>query len=170
MTDQPQMPLEQQVANMRGHAAQIREAVKAEFGTAREAGTPDAYRDALVNVRTYQDSLEEYVAFTIALKGGFARAAADAKAAYDTDWAQRASSPTAMRGSGGDMEGPRERYARFDVQVFPQLRAWRQTEQQSALVAELLDEMWLRFRAVNATREDLMAILRTYAFESNLER
>jgi hypothetical protein len=68
------------------------------------------------------------------------------------------------------MEGPRERYARHDVKVFAPLREWKQEEVRRAKAQEVLDTVWLRYRAVNATREDLMAILRTYAFEASLDR
>lgn len=165
-----EQPLEAQAANLKANAGQIREQVKAEYAGARSASTPEAYREALIRVRTLQDSLEEYVAFAIGVKGAMERAAADAKAAYDDMWAasiSRAGQSTAR--NGPEMEGPRERYAKVDLVAFAELRAYRQTQKALILGGELLDEMWLRYRAVNATREDLANILRAYAFESSLE-
>ena len=166
---QQSQSFEEQAAGWMAAIEHMRSQVKAVFGLAREQATPQAYRQALVNVRTIQDSLEEYVSLAIVVKGTFSRAASAAQTSYDEAWAiesDRDGKTAARR----DMEGPRERYARHDVKVFSQLRDWRQAEQRLSTAQEVLDTVWLRYRAVNATREDLLAILRTYAFESNLER
>jgi hypothetical protein len=65
---------------------------------------------------------------------------------------------------------PRERYARHDLNVFKQLWAWRQAKQQQSLAAGALDDLLTRYRAVNATREDVQTILRSYAVERSVER
>lgn len=169
VTEQPALTFEQQAGNWKAAAEHMRNQVKSIYLQARQSATPAGYRQALVDVRTVQDSLEEYVSLAITVKGSFSRNAADRQAAYDEVWAaevDRDSHSSVRR----EMEGPRERYARHDAKVFGPLRSWRQAEQQQALAAEVLDEMWLRYRAINATREDLQAILRTYAFESSLER
>lgn len=170
MTEQHQS-FEEQAASWLAAIEHMRGQVKAVFMTAREQGTPDAYRQALVDVRTVQDSLEEYVSLAIVVKGTFSRATSAAQAVYDEAWATEVDRDrkTSVR-QGHEMEGPRERYARHDVKVFSHLRDWRQSEQRLTLAQEVLDAAWLRYRAVNATREDLLAILRTYAFESSLER
>jgi hypothetical protein len=170
MTEQPPpQSFEAQAADWMSKIGVMRDQVKAVFGQARQQATPMAYRQALVDVRTIQDSLEEYVSLAITVHGALDRAAASAQAAYDESWAVEADrdGKTAVR---RDMEGPRERYARHDVKVFAPLREWKQAESRRALSQEVLDTVWLRYRAVNATREDLMAILRTYAFEASLER
>jgi hypothetical protein len=156
---------------MKAAAEYYRGQVKTAFSVAEDKRTPEAYRLALGSVRGWQDSLEEYLSMAITMRGAVTRVAADAKNEYDEAWAQQASSNSqaAVR-RGEEMEGPRERYARFDVKVFSRLRAWRQAEQRLSLFSEVLDDMWLRYRGVNATREDIAAILRTLAFESSLER
>jgi hypothetical protein len=162
--------LEEQAANMKAAALYYRGQVKAVFAVAREQGTPDAYRETLEAVRAWQDALEEYVSTAVSMHGALERAAADAKAVYDEAWAgqAKANADAGFR-RGEEMEGPRERYARFDVKVFGQLRAWRQAEQRVSLFSEVLDDVWLRYRAVNATREDIAQILRALAFASSLE-
>jgi hypothetical protein len=164
--------LETQVASLKNSAFQIREQVKQAYALACESDQPQAYREALVRIRSLQDNLEEYVAMAIQFRGGMTRASAEARDAYDEAWAAEANrstmGPVSRRRE--DFEGARERYARFDVKVFSQLRSHRQAEKCLALAGELLDEMWLRYRAVNATREDLHNILRSYAFESSLDR
>jgi hypothetical protein len=171
MTEQLQQPLSlaEQAAGWKAAAEQMRAQVKAIFLAARSQATPVAYRQALTDVRAVQDGLEEYVAFAITVKGSYDRKAADRQTTYDNVWASEADLDS-KRGAHREMEGPRERYARHDVKVFNQLRAWRQAEQELSVASEVLDEMWLRYRAINATREDLQAILRTYAFESSMER
>lgn len=164
-------PLEELVAGQKDRMARLRAEAARWFASAREAATPVAYRDALVAVRAIQDTLEEHVALAISVRGATARAAADAKEAYEADWAQQASAHAASGvRRGEEMEGPRERYARFDVRVFPQLRAWKAAERVASTAAEMLEEAQLRYRAVNATREDLHAVLRSYAFESSIDR
>lgn len=156
--------LDAQAAALTENSRAIREQVKDEYERARRANSPEAYREALVRVRSLQDQLEEYVAFAITVKGGLERTAADAKDAYDEAWAAQAD------GNAKEWEGPRERYAKYDVKVFHQLRYYRQAQKTVILAGELLDFMWLRYRAVNATRDDLANILRAYAFESTLDR
>lgn len=169
-TSDPVANFEAQAASMKSAAEYYRNQVKAAFANARDQGTPDAYRAALETVRSWQDALEEYVSTSVTMRGALARAAADAKDAYDSAWAQRAKdNAESSNRRGEEMEGPRERYARFDVAVFGQLRAWRQAEQRLSLFSEVLDDMWLRYRAVNATREDIAQILRAMAFVSSLE-
>jgi hypothetical protein len=160
----------EQAARMKSAAEYYRGQAKAEFAKAEQARTPEAYRLALGSIRSFQDSLEEYLSAAISMRGATARMAADAKNDYDEAWASEASrnSQTAVR-RGEDFEGPRERYARFDVKVFTQLRAWRQAEQRLSLFSEVLDDMWVRYRGINATREDIASILRTLAFELSLE-
>lgn len=167
----PPQTLEEQAANCKARAEYIRAQVKAVYDNARQQASPHAYRQALEQVRSYQDSMEEYVSLAISVKGALVRQAMTAQFAYDESWGQQAdqNSKTSVR-RGEEMEGPRERYARFDMNVFPQLREHRQAEQRTALAQELLDDMWLRYRAINATREDIATILRAYAFESSLER
>jgi len=162
---------EKQAANWLAAIEHMRGQVKAVFAAAREQGTPVAYRQALVDVRSIQDSLEEYVSLAIVVKGTFSRASSDAHGVYDEAWAGEVDKDgrTSVR-QGREMEGPRERYARHDVRVFGPLREWRQAEQRLSLAQEVLDSAWLRYRAVNATREDLLAILRTYAFENSVDR
>jgi hypothetical protein len=161
--------LAEQAAGWKAAAQQMRTQVKAIYLTARSQATPVAYRQALMDVRAVQDGLEEYVAFAITVKGSYDRKASDRQGTYDEVWAVEVDRD-AKSGVRRDMEGPRERYARHDAKVFAHLRAWRQAEQERLVAAEVLDEMWLRYRAINATREDLQAILRTYAFESSMER
>lgn len=169
MTDQ-HPTLEAQAGALKAQAAQIRDQVKAEYQAARQANTPADYREALIRVRSLQDQLEEYVAFAITVKGGLERSGIEAKGSYDDAWAaavgRRGNAPVR---SGPEMEGPRERYAKVDLEVFAELRAHRQAAKALSLAGEMLDEMWLRYRAVNATREDLANILRAYAFERSLE-
>jgi hypothetical protein len=167
----PPPSLEEQAANCKANAEHWRGLVKAAFAQARETGTLMAYRQALEYVRAVQDNMEEYVSLAISVRGALGRGAMDAQLTYDEAWAQQADlhSRTGVR-RGEEMEGPRERYARWDVKVFAQLRAARQAEKQKALAQELLDDMWLRYRAINATREDIAQVLRSYAFESSLER
>ena len=162
--------LEQQAANMKSAAEYYRGQVKAAFAEAQTQKTPAAYSTALEKVRSLQDALEEYVSAGVSMHGALLRGAADAKNEYDAAWAQKANA-NANSGirRGEEMEGPRERYARFDVTVFAELRAWRQAEQRRMLFSEVLDDLWLRYRGVNATREDIAAILRTLAFERSLE-
>jgi hypothetical protein len=159
--------MDQQVAQVKLHASQLRDAVKAEYAHAQQVNQPTAYREALVSVRASQDQLEEYVAFAISFKGAMARAAADAEEAYSLMWAQEAAR---TRQTAEDYEGARERYAKFDLKVFAELRMHKQSQRSLLLAGELLDEMWLRYRAVNGTREDLHNILRAYAFETTLDR
>jgi hypothetical protein len=168
--DAPPASLEEQAANMKAAALYYRGQVKASFAVARTQGTPDGYREALESIRSWQDALEEYVSTAVTMRGALERVAADAKNVYDAAWSQqaKANAEAGVR-QGEEMEGPRERYARFDVKVFGQLRAWRQAEQRLSLFGEVLDDMWLRYRAVNATREDIAQILRAYAFVSSLE-
>jgi hypothetical protein len=169
MTEQPQQSFAEQAAGWKAAAEHMRAQVKAIFLAARSQATPAAYRQALMDVRAVQDGLEEYLTFAITVNGSYARAAADKQMSYDTEWAIEVDRDS-HSGAHREMEGPRERYARHDVKVFAQLRAGRQAEQERSVVAEVLDEMWVRYRAINATREDLQAILRTYAFESSMER
>lgn len=160
---------EQMAADWLGKIEVMRGQVKAVFGLARQQATPMAYRQALLDVRTIQDSLEDYVSLAITVHGTYSRAANAAQERYDEVWAVEADrdGKTSTR---RDMEGPRERYARHDVKVFAPLREWKQAEARRTMAHEVLDTVWLRYRAINATREDLLAILRTYAFEASLER
>lgn len=168
---QPQETFEQQVARWKASVEQLRLRVKAVYASARQEGTPPAFRVALEQARSIQDSLEEFVALAITVKGAMERIALAAHTEYDEAWAAESGrdNSTAVR-RGPEMEGPRERYARVDLKVFSQLRAWRQAEQQASLAREAYDEVWVRYRAVNATRDDLHALLRAYAFEISLDR
>lgn len=170
-TPQSVDPLQKQAADMKAAAEYLRGQVKAVYEDARHKNHPAAWRQALEYIRSYQDSIEEYVVAAMTLKGALERATMHKQDEYDQAWSQLADadSKTAVR-RGQEMEGPRERYARFDLQAFRELREYRQTEQRLVVARELLDEMWVRYRAVNATREDIANIMRGYAFESSLER
>lgn len=167
--DQSASSLEERAAACKSNAEQFRMQVKGWYAWAREQGTPEAFRQALESIRSIQDGMEDYVSLAVSIKGALSRAAMDAQLHYDEDWAKEASHSARSR-RGEEMEGPRERYARFDLKVFDQLRAVRQAEKQRALAQELLDDMWLRYRAINATRDDLHQILRAFQFERVLER
>lgn len=178
MTD-PQPGTAQPVADVSAQASQwkaatlaYRRQVNALFDQARQVGRdPTVWREALQQIRGWQDNMEEVVSVVITARGMYERGVADTKARYDERWAQvsDADSRQAVR-RGPEMEGPRERYARVDGQVFDELRAWRQMEQALSICQEAEREIQLRYRAVNATREDIHQILRSLAFESTLER
>jgi hypothetical protein len=173
MTEQLPAPEEiaARVAQWRAFAYDTRKHAKETFQLARETATPATWRVALETIRGYQDGLEEALAAAIILHGGCERMVADAKERYDHDWAEEsdAGAHTAVR-RGPEMEGPRERYAKHDLKVFGQLRAWRQAEQSLSITAEAERELQVRYRAVNATREDIHSIIRALAFEQSLER
>lgn len=161
--------IEEQAAKCKQAAEQYRAQVRDIYSRARQEGTPEEYRHALEQVRAVQDGLEEYVSLAISVRGALGRAALDAQLAYDEAWAKEADR-SSRASSGGDFEGARERYARFDIKVFSEMRAARQAERHRLVAQELLDDMWLRYRAINATREDLHQILRAFQFERVLER
>lgn len=172
MTEQQEsLPLDQQCARWKARAEYLRAQVKGSFESARASGDLGEYRRALEEVRGYQDTMEEMLVLAITASGAMHRAQAAAQAAYEEAWAAEVArdGSTAVR-RGPDMEGPRERYARFDLRVFGQLRAWRQAEQGAHMVREVLDEMNVRYRAVNDTRRDLHEIMRSVQVESALER
>lgn len=168
MTEPQPDEVMQQMAGWKGKAEYLRGQVKIIFQNARIAGQLPDYRKALEDVRAIQDTMEEYVTLAITAKGSLERGAMAVKDVYDTEWGKAADG----KRYGGDMEGPRERYARFDMQpsVFAALRGWRQAEQRVRMASEVLDEMWLRYRAINATRDDLHQIMRTFTIENSLER
>lgn len=167
----PQGPLEKQAGDMKAATEHIRAQVKIIYDKARQAGTPIMWRQALEAIRTWQDSLEEYLVVAISMKGAVHRASLATRLTYDEEWAKVADADhSAPVHKGPEMEGPRERYAKYDLKVFNLMRAYRQTEGHLSLVEELLDEVWVRYRAVNATREDVVNILRAYAFVDNVER
>lgn len=155
----------------KAYADEVRSRVRAVFHEAGNVATPSGWRVALETIRGLQDSLEEALKAAIIMRGAYERWEHAAKFTYDSDWARQsdADAHRAVR-RGPEMEGPRERYARQDLKVFDQLHTWRLAEQALSVAAETENELWLRYRAVNATREDIHAILRATAFEQSLER
>jgi hypothetical protein len=161
--------LRQTLGQLLGELADIRARVISVFPAAD--ASPDKVREALMTIRGLQDRVEELVSRTLSVHAGLARITAEAKDTYEQAWAEEARKGNrASVRQGADMQGPRERYAEYDLATLQQRRAMRQNEALLGLAAEALEQARLRHRGIDNTRQDLIAVLRALAFETALER
>lgn len=159
----------------------IEEALELRYGT---AGDPDGTLDlppssssqqdvleTLLRVRARADRLEEIYARLIRTRADGNRRFTLAKATAQEAWNDHLGQQRrASARRGGEFEGPRERYAEADLATLSQQREQRAAERLVSHIEEALDVVKLAHRSLDGFRQDVLAILRSYAFESHLER
>jgi hypothetical protein len=133
---------------------------------------PQVFLSALLDVRGRLDRMEEVFRSLIRLKATVDNINSDLSFEADTAWAEalaRASSKSSARITG-EYHGPRERYAEADLAVLDLRKRQRDIAKRVAGFQAYLDEVRTAHRGLEGVRQDLLAALRSFQFESSLER
>jgi len=101
---------------------------------------PERYRQALIEARASLDRLEEILLQAFRMRGGMQRKAAECEHAADDRWNILADQAGRTGNGARDYEGAKERYARFSVQCFEEMRLARQWRLASDLAVDLAEQ------------------------------
>lgn len=164
MASQPEQEIRDQVAAWLRELAELRQ-----YERPLHEAAPAEVHSALIQVRGRLDRME-----SIAGSLASARSAAQSRARVLQDVAGDAwdalADQESRSGARREWEGKEERYGRWRVATFDQIRAARQ----AVLLADLLADADARaarmLRGLQQVREELLATLRYLPWESALER
>jgi hypothetical protein len=157
------------------------EAVELRFGAAgdplgavglppTESG-PQQVLESLLRVRSRLDRVEALAVRATRARGRLQRASQAAKAqageAWDREIARVRSSPVRR---GDEFTGPRERYAEANLATLVEQRTERQSSLLLVSADTAVDAIRQCQRGLDSLRQDHIAVMRSYQFESHLER
>ncbi len=138
---------------------------------------PSVIAEALVEVRSRLDRVEEQLSQLLRLRAAARRRARSAKDEVEDAWAERVAGNGSARRSRGNTAmwsagdtAPRERYAEADLAVLDQRRAERRYGEQSAHAEEAVEVVQLAHRGLSDLRRDIHVMLRAFEMENSLER
>lgn len=134
----------------------------------------EAVLDALVAVRANLDRVEGIYTDLVRFRTGIRVVWKAATSEVDDKWADRVANKTSGKRaafSGGDIEGPRERYAQADLSVLPQRINARKREQVMDAVNDAVHVLDQIKRGLEGVRMDLHSVMRLMtAPEHRLDR
>lgn len=134
------------------------------------ATVPDML-EALLDVRQRLDRVEEILTRIIRLRARLRRNATIATASVDESWDRAVQNiRTAPVSRGGDLSGPRERYAEANLIVLDERRSARAVEELAGHADEAHDVVRLVHRGLDGVRHDHLTILRAVQVETSLDR
>lgn len=126
---------------------------------------------SLQDIRRRIDRAEELHSRAIRVRARAHRAAHAADAEADDAWDQAIKR---VRGQpvtpGGEYASARERHAAANLDIIDLRHTARRARETAHHCDEALDVIRLAHRGLDGVRQDALAVLRTYAFESHLER
>lgn len=126
---------------------------------------------SLRDVRRRLDRTEEILARAVRLKARAHRAATLANASADDAWDQAIRRTRAAPiQAGGEYSSARERHAEANLAILDLRHAARRATDLAHHCDEAVDVIRLAHRGLEGARQDTLAVLRAYAFESHLER
>ncbi len=131
--------------------------------------SPQQFMEFLVDVRQRLDRLEELLLATARIRAAAQRKKAVANALASEAW-DRASQKLRSGRRQDDYLGAKERYADCNLESFTEQRAARAADALFALADEAYDYLKTAHRGLDGVRHDVISIVRSFSFESNLER
>jgi hypothetical protein len=132
------------------------------------SASPAEVDSALVQARTRLDRAEFLLGQAMSLKAGTAAQAKVLEAAADDAWDDQASA--ARHGPRREYEGPRERYAYWEIAIRPQRHQARQARALADYCKDCYDRIRLSYDGLNDLRRDLLGRLTHLRWESHLEQ
>lgn len=127
--------------------------------------------DALLDIRRRLDRIEELLGRAIRAKARAARAAALATHTADDAWDKAIHGQrTAPVMRGGEYSSAKERHAEANLATMTERIAARNAADLVAVCDEAAEVLRLAWRGMDGARQDLLALMRSTAFESHLER
>lgn len=129
---------------------------------------PIEVANALVDTRTRLDRAEVLLGNAMALKAGTAAQAKALEAAADDAWDDQAYA--GRNGYRREYEGPRERYAYWEIAIRPQRRAAREARAMADFAKDIYDRIRLSYDGLNELRRDTAGRLTHLRWETHLEQ
>lgn len=129
---------------------------------------PIEVAQALVDTRTRLDRVEVLLGNAMSLKAGTAAQAKALEAAADDAW-----DDMAYQGRNGyrrEYEGPRERYAYWEIAIRPQRRAAREARALADFAKDIYDRVRLSYDGLNDLRRDTAGRLTHLRWEQSMEQ
>ncbi len=151
----------------------VTEALQLRLGvdTSRSGVAPALTLEHLQDVRRRLDRVEELLTRGIRVRARAQRAAAAAQAAVDDAWdAAIRKVRAAPVQAGGEYSSARERHAEANLAVLDLRHAARRAHETAHHCEEAVEVIRVAHRGLDGVRGDALAVLRTLAFESHLER
>lgn len=134
----------------------------------RSSATPSQVSEALVEARASLDRLEVVYSAVIGLRSATATQARVLEQAADDAWDDRANAE--RRTARREYEGPRERYAYWELDIRPQRRRARDARDLADYVKAACDRVELAYRGLDGLRRDLAARLTHLRWETSMEQ
>ena len=130
--------------------------------------SPTQIKDCLVEVRARLDQLELVLASVMAFKAATVAKAVELEKAADDAWEDRAG--TERRTARREWEGPRERYAYWELDIRPQRHAARLARARADYAKEACECIELHYYGLDGVRRDLAGRLTHLRWESSMEQ
>lgn len=130
---------------------------------------PESFFQAMVEARGNQDRLEEIYTSALALWGGYRRRADELAQAADEAW-NRAADQAMRSGArrGHEYEGPRERYATFELAILKERRDARTWERAADLAKDTVDRLKIMYQGLGDVQRAMTTALSYHATKSRL--
>jgi chromosome segregation ATPase len=152
-------------ASMLARASQERK-----FTRPHSGASPGEVHEAMLEVRTRLDSLEEMRATLLGLAAGARAEVRQAEAEVQDAWDKLADSQDGRQSISGEFLGKEERYARWNIRVLPLRRELRRLQRVADLVAATEAQVSTYYFGLRDLQGELKATMRYLEFESVLER
>lgn len=130
--------------------------------------TPSDVLSALVEARSRLDRLEVVLGNAMSLRTATASQARAMEEAADDAWDDQANN--GRRGLRREYEGPRERYAYWEVAIRPLRLQAREARARADLAKDVYDRVKLAYDGLNELRRDLLGRLTHLRWESHMEQ
>jgi hypothetical protein len=132
------------------------------------SASPTQVKNALVEVRSQLDRLEVVYSAAMGLRGATAAQAKALEQAADDAWDDKANAE--RRAARREYEGPRERYAYWELDIRPHRHRAREARALADFARETCDRVELAYRGLDGLRRDLVGRLTHLRWESNMEQ
>ena len=152
--------LESKLAALATEAKELRESVV----EPKQTDSVSTMHASLLAARRALDRLEAIVADV-----GRLRARARARVAEAKDEFDEATIQAMQKSKIGEYSSAEERRMTYKAASFDQFRALRQAEKQEALISEVYDYCYMRYRGLDGARKDLDTRIRLITLQTSLE-
>lgn len=129
--------------------------------------SPSDVKDALVDVRSRLDQMENLLVSVMALRSGSAAGAREAEQRAEDAWDRQAEAE--RHRPRPEYQGSRERYAYWNLAIRAERANAREARDLADYVRGIHDVIRVAYDGLNETRRDLVSRLTHFRWESNLE-
>jgi len=131
---------------------------------------PDEVLTAMLGIRGVLDALDEVVVHVLRLRGRARLVASEKQFAFESEWDRELDKIRSARTTRSEYTGAKERMSEANLATYDAHHLAVRAERVAAYADSAADIVRKLHRDVDSLRHDLHTIIRSRAFESNLDR